>query len=67
MYTYNFKKTCKNKPLALDCGEWVEHVNIMKRKFLTCKITIEFGIDKTQTDMFLPFKNWPKTYTKHTT
>ncbi len=67
MYTYNFKKTCKNKLLALDCREWVEHIDIMEIKFLTCQIAIEFNINKTQTNMFLLSKNWPNNYIKHTT
>lgn len=32
MYIYNLKKIYKDKPLALDYGEWTKNVDIMGRK-----------------------------------
>jgi hypothetical protein len=40
MYIYNFKKMYKDKPLALDYGEWTKNVDIMERKYLTPKTII---------------------------
>jgi hypothetical protein len=55
MYIYNFKKIYKDKPLALDYGEWTKNVDIMKKNnILFIKQLL------TQANLFLPLqKNGP--------
>ncbi len=31
-YNYNLKKPCKKKPLQLDCGKWIKHINKIETK-----------------------------------